>query len=210
MPTLPPQYPPAQTTFPTRLPPRAAPPASFPTTQQAHPMRVAVRPTGVKVIGIIAVLHASLALIGFVVSAIMLLASGTPVDPTMIAIKSNGFLYTWALGSSAIGFALAMLLLFAALALMSMRAWARKAMLLWALAWMFLNVGGIVINIAYHYPLLEQNANIAPQTVMLAKVMGLGSSALLGIAWPIVAIAYLRRASVKQAFERAASGGVVL
>src|SRR5687767_13005665 len=116
MATLPPQYPTGHQSIPPRYPPpvpQRAPgfagAAIAPPPLTAQSMRVTIRPTGVKVISIIGIVHASLALIGFVFSAIMLLASGNPIDPTMAAIKANGFLHTWALGSSMLGFALAML-----------------------------------------------------------------------------------------------------
>jgi len=166
-----------------------------------------VRPEAVKVIAILAIAHATCTLLWLVATAVMVLAAGKPADPTLSVVKTDGFLFTWSLGTSLISFALAMLLLFAATSLLSMKSWARRAMLLWAMAWIFLNVAGVVVNVKYLYPLM---AKTSVENATLAKSLGLFSAVVLGVAWPIAVIAFFQRKNIKNAFVEAASASAVL
>ena len=89
-----------------------------------------------------------------------------------------------------------------------MKQWARKALIFWALGWIFLSAAGIVVNFAYLYPLMSKT--MPHQTVLLAKAMGVAGGVVLGIAWPAVVIVYMQDKSVKQAFARAADGSAVI
>ena len=169
--------------------------------------KVVVRPEGVKVISVLAVAHSGATLLWLVAAAVMVLASGKPVDPTIAVAKSDGFLFTWTLGTSLVSFALAMLLLFAAMSLWSMRLWARRAMMLWAMAWIFLNIATLVVNVKYLYPRM---AAISTENATLAKTAQLFSGTVLGIAWPIAMIALIQTKKIRNAFAEAASAQAIL
>ena len=212
MPTRPPSYPTFEprTGF-TKTPAGGRGPGAGTKVAAAYtpmsPRKVAVRPEGVKIIAILATTHAVLTLLWLVACAVMVLAPGKPADPTIAIAKSDGFLFTWTLGTSLVSFALAMLLLFAATALLSMQSWARRGMMLWAMAWIFLNVAGVVVNVKYLYPLMGKTS---AEHATLARAAGLFSGIVLGVAWPIAMIALLQTKKFKHAFTQAASAQAVL
>ena len=182
-----------------------APPAAA--SAAASRPKVAVRPEVVKVVCVLAMAHAGATLLWLVASAVMVLASGKPVDPTIAVAKSDGFLFTWTLGTAAVSFALAMLLLFAAMSLWSMKSWARRAMMFWAMAWIFLNVAALFVNVKYLYP---QMGTVSVDHATLAKTAQLFSSVFLGVAWPVALIALFQTKKIKRAFVEAASASSLL
>ena len=209
-PNVPPPYPQRGSATPARVETRdagaaaALAPPPLPGDGRA---RVVVRPTSVKVLSLLGIIHASWIMAGVVLGLVMMLAPGDPKFSTMAVMKADSFLHTWSIGSSVVSLLLAVLLLLASIALRPMRSWARKGMIFWALAWLFLSAAGLVINLAYVYPLLEKSGRVTQESLMVAKLMGALSGVVLGIAWPGVIVFFLREKTIKEAFERAAVAG---
>src|SRR5437773_1938569 len=101
MATLPPSYP-------------SAAMAAGSTSMYAAPVRpvkLAIRPQGLKVIAMLGVVHASMALVSVVIALVVVLSSGKPALATLAAMKADGFLRAWLIGTSLLSFALGMVLL---------------------------------------------------------------------------------------------------
>jgi hypothetical protein len=183
----------------TRLPPTPAPPSIV--VGRAN-IPVVVRPTAIKIIAWAGIVHAVMIFMGLIMTLMRFTGQDRGVDHAVDAVRNSPFLIGWTLGTSVAAAVLALLLVLAAFAALSLRKWSRKALVVWAASWIALNVAELIVDCAVAFPAiakLNSGSSLPPNVELAAATMSL----VLGVLWPAYVAWYLRRADIKSLFNRA-------
>ena len=164
---------------------------------------VVVRPTGVKVIALAGIAQGVLTLMGLVMTGMKFGGMDKGADQIVDAVRNSRFLTGWMLGTSMAALALGLMLVLASMAALSLKRWARKGLVIWAVGWMLLNAANLSVNFMVLYPMLKKALPSMEQGLIAAAVA-------FGIVWPAVVIWYMGRKNVKAAFKRAEGGARLL
>jgi hypothetical protein len=166
---------------------------------------VVVRTLGLKILSVAGILHASLILMGIVVLLVMALGGDARVGMAVRTIKNgSGALWTWTLFALFTSFVLNAVLLYNAIATLSLIPWSERATKLWSAVWLALSVVAIVVNLGWVFPLLK---DAAPDRFSFARtliVTWLHIAA--GVGWPAFVLFYMNTRGVRQAYARVAGG----
>src|SRR4051812_13634636 len=176
----------------TYNPPPGFPPPGYPPqpplAQYAAPP-VAVRPVAVTVIAICGIIYASIGLLGIVFGVVTLfVVPGGGANPYTAALRDNHALLAWTIGSSAVGLVVTGLLLASSVGLLSLRPWARRGMIGWAVAAIVMGITGMIANWLWVHPMLEQvqrQQNVPEAVLMVSRVTSMCSGVVFGLVLPI-------------------------
>jgi hypothetical protein len=195
----------------TPQPSPAVEPPALPPPPFAPALRPAPRPTVVTVVAICGICWASITLLGALFGSVALfLPTGIP-NPVLDAMRTNRGLFTYSIISTLLGAAEAALLLAASIAALPLRPWARKGLIVWAVAKMVLSVVGQTINWFWVQPIVEaveRQQKMPEGMLIMARVFALVGVAILGVALPLVVIYLMTRRDVKSAFAGTTSASV--
>jgi hypothetical protein len=214
-PRRPPSYP-ASTYAPPRAPAAAQQSAAAPASRRpaplpatAQPSRssrdVVVRTLGLKLLSVAGILHASMILMLLVVLLVMALAGDARVALVMRTIKSNGMpLWTWTLFALFTSFVLGFVMLYNAIATLSLTPWSARATKLWSAVWLGLSLVAVVVNLGWVYPLLK---DVSPDRFTFGRTLiATWLHIAAGVIWPAFVLFYMNTRQVRQAYARVASG----
>jgi hypothetical protein len=215
---LPPSYP-----TPT-VPPRAGTAAAAPATKPAagarpaspprppapaytkRPARdVVVRTFGLKLLSVVGILQASMILMLLVVLLVMALGGDARVGMIVRTIKgSSTAVWSWTLFALFTSFVLGAVMLYNAIATLSLIPWSERATKLWSAVWLALSVVTVIVNLGWVYPLLRE---ASPDRFTFARTLAVTWLHLAaGVVWPAFVLFYMNTRHVKQAYARVASG----
>src|SRR6187397_460095 len=147
----------------SRTPATSQPAASRAASPPAPPVAghgrrdVVVRSNGIKLLSILGILHASIVLMALVVVLVMALGGDARIGLVITTIKNaSTLLWTWTLFAFFTSFVLGFVMLYNAIALLSLTPWSARAMKLWSGVWLGLSAIAIIVNLAWIYPLLRE------------------------------------------------------
>ena len=207
----PPQQPPrpvaggAATPAGKRGNPPTPPPVAATHAKQPAARGVVVRTFGLKVLSCAAILHASLVLMAIVVLLVMALGGDARVGLVVRTIKNqSAALWTWTLFALFTSFVLGSVLLYSAIATLSLIPLSQRATKLWSAAWLALSVAAIVVNLGWVYPLLKE---ASPDRFTFARTLAATWLHIAaGVIWPAFVLVYMNTRGVRQAYARVAGG----
>ena len=182
-----------------------APPAVAPAYASRRARGVVVRTLGLKILSVAGILHASLVLMGIVVLLVMGLGGDARVGMAVRTIKDgSSALWTWTLFALFTSFVLNAVLLYNAIATLSLIPWSARATKLWSAVWLATSVVAIVVNLGWVFPLLK---DAAPDRFSFARTLIVTWLHIaLGVIWPAFVLFYMNSRSVRQAYARVAGG----
>jgi hypothetical protein len=161
-------------------------------------------PTSVKVLSILGILFSAFGVLGILTAGVMLVASGfLPDEMTQPEIDNDlGYLIgSWIL--LAISLPLTLLLFFASVGSLSLKPWARRGMLIYAVITILQGVAYFLFTFFYVLPLM---LSVLPPNdpnrigVVGGVVIGVFGT-IIGMVYPIFVICYFTRPHVVDAFR---------
>ena len=210
----PPSYPTPTATPPPSPRPRAGqtpaaahptPPASGYTPHASRRSDVVVRTLGLKLLAVVGILHASTILMGLVVILVMALGGDARVGLVIRTIKQASTpLWTWTLFALFTSFVLGFVMLYNAIATLSLTPWSQRATKLWSAVWLGLSLIAVIVNLGWIYPALK---DASPERFSFARTLiATWLHIAVGVIWPGIVLFYMNTRPVKQAYARVASG----
>jgi hypothetical protein len=166
---------------------------------------VVMRTLGLKLLSVVGILHASLILMALVVILVMAVGGDARVAQIIKTIKdSSVLLWTWTLCTLATSFVLGAVMLYNAIATLSLTPWSERATKVWSAVWLALSVVALAINLGWIYPLLKEASPDRFNFGRLLIVTWVHIAA--GVIWPGIVLFYMNTRHVKQAYARVAGG----
>jgi len=140
-----------------------------------------------------------------VVVLVMALGGDARVGLVITTIKNaSTLLWTWALFAFFTSFVLGFVMLYDAIALLSLTPWSARAMKLWSGVWLGLSAIAIIVNLAWIYPLLRE---ASPDRFSVARtLLATALHVSVGVLWPGLVLLYMNTRHVKNTYARIASG----
>jgi hypothetical protein len=186
------QYPPGQ--YPAQYVPGYASPG----------MAVASpRPTSVTVLAILGIIFGGFGTLCSPAALIpFFLDMPGPKNPVMEAMKSDGTLMAWTLGSTLVGWIMAIVLLSASIAALKLKEWARKTLAIYAVAAFVTGAINLVFTLTVMNPKMAEiigNDPAAKSAMAMQTVFTLIGFAI-GMIFPAFLLFYMTRPHVKAAF----------
>jgi hypothetical protein len=177
----------------------------------ASPSRKA-RPTSVTVIAILAIIFASLVVLGTLCSLPQYLGVKFSPNPVIDRVRDDSFLLAVSISSMVIGFALAVVELYGGIGLLSLRRSARSLMIGYAWTKLVISIIEIGFTFLLVNPRMEKliasavSGGFSPQMQSMMKMgMYAGTiAAIVFLVWPILILYYLKRPHVEAAFTSGA------
>jgi hypothetical protein len=211
----PPSYPtPAST--PAR-PPRSAPIPPAPTAAPPRPPApssarrndVVVRTLGLRLLSIVGILHASMILMALVVILVMALGGDARIALIAKTIRDIGAMpWTWTLFSVFASFVLGFVMLYNAIATLSLTPWSERATKLWSTAWLGMSLFSVIVNVGWIVPALR---DASPDRFTFGRMLfATCAHVAAGIIWPGIVLFYMNTRGVKQAYARVKSGAAAM
>jgi hypothetical protein len=182
-----------------------APPAVAPAYANRPARGIVVRTLGLKILSVAGILHASLILMGIVVLLVMGLGGDARVGMAVRTIKDgSSALWTWTLFALFASFVLNAVMLYNAIATLSLIPWSERATKLWSAVWLAMSVVAIVVNLGWIFPLLK---DAAPDRFSFARTLIVTWLHIaLGVICPAFVLFYMNSRGVRQAYARVAGG----
>jgi hypothetical protein len=211
----PPSYPvPASAPAPVPARPRSAgsvsanppaPPHAYATATSSRRSDVVVRTFGLKLLSVVGILHASVILMALVVILVMALGGDARIGLAIKTIKQTStLLWTWTLFALFTSFVLGFVLLYNAIATLSLTPWSERTTKLWSVIWLALSLVAVTVNLGWIYPVLKE---ASPDRFGFARTLILTCLHIaVGVMWPGFVLFYMNTRPVKRAYARVASG----
>jgi hypothetical protein len=186
--------------------PYGEPPHALGYGQYGYPPPGPRRPTSVTVIAIFAIIVGVLGLLGVAVQFLQVLVPqafqfGGP-NPVNDLMRTDPVIATWVGVMTGAGGILAILELAGGIGALSLKPWARRALLFYAIGAILIGLVGTIFNIMVMVPKLSQIPQNRPEvklTVQLMPIMTIGGF-LLGLILPVCVLIFMTRPKVKAAF----------
>lgn len=165
------------------------------------------RPTSVTVIAIIAIIWGSLAVLGGLCTLPQYLGMRLAPNPAMDAMNSDSLVLGFNVGAIGIGFILGIILLTGGIGALSLKPFARRLLLGYAIAQIAFYLLSLPVQIAVVYPRMMQaaeaklGANTPVVTGMRIGFFGGVAFGLITMIWPALILYFMTRPHVKAAFE---------
>lgn len=167
------------------------------------------RPTSVTVMAIVGIIFGAIGVTCMPLAMVPYFIQLGPPNPVIDAVKNDQVLFGWMIISLPIHFVLSIVLLPGSIGALSLKVWARKALMFWSIASLVMVVMGLTFNVLLMFPKLQQiqaqNPNRPGAAAATGMTAGIGG-AIVGMLVPILMLYYMTRPHVKQAF---ANGGVI-
>ena len=197
-----------QPAAPTKLgaaPAVPPPPRVAPAYGKRAAQDVVVRTMGLKVLSVAGILHASLILMGVVVLLVMAMGGDARVALVIRTIKDgNTGLWTWTLFALFTSFVLNAVMLYNAIATLSLIPWSERATKLWSAVWLALSLAAVIVNLGWIFPLLK---DASPDRFSFARTLIVTWLHIAsGVIWPALVLFYMNSRGVRQAYARIAGG----
>jgi hypothetical protein len=213
----PPNYPTPSTTpaRPSRAAP-TAPPANItpapprpPAPVPARRNDVVVRTLGLRLLSIVGILHASTILMALVVILVMALGGDARIALIATTIRNIGATpWTWTLFSLFASFVLGFVMLYNAIATLSLTPWSERATKLWSAAWLGMSLVSLIVNLGWIGAALR---DASPDRFTFARMLlATCAHVTAGIIWPGIVLFYMNTRTVKQAYARMKSGAAAM
>ena len=195
---------------PQKQPPQQQPKTAAPRAgaSSARATGVVVRPWGLRLLSAGSIVHASLILMAVVVLGVMALGGDARVGLAMKALRQSTVVWCWTLFFVATSFVLGFVLLYNAIGTLSLTPWSQRTAKLWAIVWMALASVGLLVNLAWAYPMLKEASPGHFSFGRLLIVTWLHIAG--GIIWPAFVLFYMNSRTVKQAYARLAGGAAAI
>jgi hypothetical protein len=171
------------------------------------------RPTSVTVIAIFTIIFGVIGLLGvafqflqFLVPQAMQFGGPNPVNDLM---RTDPVIATWMGVMAGAGGILALMELIGGVGALSLKPWARKALLFYATGAIVAGLAGTVFNVVVMIPKLSQIPQNRPEvkmTIQLMPIMTIGGF-LIGLILPVCVLIFMTRPKVKAAFAGQAPPG---
>jgi hypothetical protein len=187
--------------------PSMPPPSGYEPTPLAYQVPVPpLRPTSVSVIAIIGIVLASLGLICTPFALIpFFMTSAAAQNPQIQMMHDSKPLMAWTIGSLAINFVLAILLLAASIGSLRLSAWARKGMIAWAIASSAMAIIGTAVQCVFVLPQLlakMNSGNPADYGAAIGGIVGAVFGIIFSLILPAFILVYYRKPHVVDAFAQ--------
>jgi hypothetical protein len=177
--------------------------------QTPYTPRPSPRPTSVTVLAIIGIVFGGLFVLckPFGLLPLVMPNMGPP-NPALDVLRTDGMLRALTIGGVLVGLPVSILLLASSIACLSLKSWARKGMLSYAVIAIVLSALTFVAQVIWVIPKMkaiqqQQMANI-PNAAFLAEMTGVPITAvefLIRLIFPACILFYFTRPHVKAAFE---------
>jgi hypothetical protein len=212
----PPSYPtPAS---PPARPPRSAPipptssavaPPRPPAPASARRSDVVVRTLGLRLLSIVGILHASMILMALVVILVMALGGDARIALIGKTIREAGAMpWTWTLFSLFASLVLGFVMLYNAIATLSLTPWSERATKLWSAAWLGMSLVSLIVNLGWIVPALR---DASPDRFSFARMLlATCAHVAAGVIWPGIVLFYMNTRGVKQAYARMKGGAAAM
>ncbi|MEA2734633.1 MAG: hypothetical protein QOE14_1084, partial [Humisphaera sp.] len=166
---------------------------------------VVVRSTGLRLLSILGILHASLVLMAVVVILVMAAGGDARIASISQTIRQAGtILWTATLFTLATSFVLGFVMLYNAIGTLSLTPWSQRAMKLWSGVWLALSLAALIVNLGWIYPALKL---ASPERFTFARLLLVTWFHIaVGVIWPGAVLFYMNTRHVKQAYARVAGG----
>jgi hypothetical protein len=182
---------------------------TYPTGQQPYmqqpPMSGPIRPASVTVI----------AIIGIVFGGVMLLCKPLGLawlfvpQPNNPGVELQKQMMGWSVASGVLGIGLSLLLLVCSIGLLSLKPWARKGILGYAVLAVVMNVANLVVSLMWMGPMMEeiqrqQGPNAPAGMTNIMQTAGTGFAVvffLITMIYPLVVWYYMTRPEIVGLFE---------
>ena len=186
-------------------PPR--PPAPAPASARRN--EVVVRTLGLRLLSIVGILHASMILMALVVILVMALGGDARIALIAKTIRDTGaFPWTWTLFFLFASFVLGFVMLYNAIATLSLTPWSERATKLWSTAWLAMSLVGVIMNLGWIGPALR---DASPDRFTFGRILlATCAQVVAGIVWPGIVLFYMNTRGVKQAYARVKSGAAAM
>ena len=170
------------------------------------------RPTSVTVFAVLGIIFGSLGVLGMLCSIPQYFGLQLAPNPMMDGIRKDPLLLTVTLGSLIVGFVMSVWLLVASIGMLSLKTWARKAMVRYGIVYLVTSILSIILSLSVTNPRMRQvteqsmqsNAQLnTPQmkTIMRYSSYGGVCFAVVFLLWPILIIYFMSKPHVKSAFH---------
>ena len=164
------------------------------------------RPTSVTVIAVFTIIFGILGLMGVTVQFLQIIVPdvfqfGGP-NPVNDLMRNDRLIAFWSGAMAGAAGILALLELAGGIGVLSLKPWARKALLSYAVGAIVAGLVGTIFNITVMMPKLSQIPQNRPEvrmTIQLMPIMTIGGF-LLGLILPVCVLIFMTRAKVKAAF----------
>lgn len=193
--------------------PYSPPPHALGYGQYAYAPPGPRRPTSVTVIAVFTIIFGILGLIGVTFQLVQVFIPqafqfGAP-NPVTDVMRTDPVIATWTVATSAAGGVLAIVELAGGVGAMSLKPWARKALLTYAVAVILIGLIGVVFNFAIVLPRLSQIPQNRPEVKMAIQIMpySAGCGVVVGMILPVCVLVYMNRPNVKAAFAAQGAAG---
>jgi hypothetical protein len=161
------------------------------------------RPTSVTVLAIIGIILGGIGTLctPFALIPLVMDMPG-PKNPVIQAMKDDGTLMAWTLGSSLLGWVMAIVLLSASIAALKLKEWARKALVFYAAAAFVINTISLVFTLAVLNPKMAALIGNDPATKSAMAMQSVFTliGFVIGLIFPAFVLLYMTRPHVKAAF----------
>ena len=161
------------------------------------------RPTSVTVLAIIGIILGGLGTLcsPFALMPFFMEMPG-PKNPVIEAMKDDGTLMGWTVGSTVVGWLMAIVLLSASIAALKLKEWARKTLLVYAVTAFVTGVIGLVFTIAVMNPKMAaaMGNDPAAKSAMAVQTVSTLVGFVVGLILPSFLLFYMTRPHVKAAF----------
>jgi hypothetical protein len=184
----------------------APPQPHFPAAPARLPQAggVVVRPTGLKILSVGGILHASLVLMALVVVGVMALGGDARLAMMIKTVRQSTGVWCWTLFALATSFVLGFVMLYNAVGTLSLTPWSLRTSRLWAGVWLGLSALTLLVNLAWTYPMLKQSM---PHHFTFGRLLIVTWLQIFaGIVWPGIVLFYMNTRTVKQLYARLAGG----
>jgi hypothetical protein len=158
------------------------------------------RPTSVTVIAIIGIVLGGLGSLCMPFALIPYFVNLGMPNPVIDAIKNDDALFGWTIFSTVVSWALAILELTCSIGSLSLKEWARKGLLGWAVASLAMALVGTILNFLWLFPKMNALTGPAAPGAQIGQYVGMGVGVLLGVALPLVVLYFFTRPKVVAAF----------
>lgn len=171
------------------------------------------RPTSITVIAVFAIILGAIGLCGAIMQVVQVVAGkafefGGP-NPVNDLMRNDPFLSVWNIVTVVVGSILGLLLLVGGIASLSLKEWARKSLLIYAVGTIIFGLIGVVVNFAVVVPRMASLPQDRPEVQLTVKLMpwfAVGGL-VIGLILPVCILIFMTRPRVKAAFAGLAFPG---
>jgi hypothetical protein len=148
-------------------------------------------------------------LMALVVILVMALGGDARIALIAKTIRNVGAApWTWTLFSLFASFVLGFVMLYNAIATLSLTPWSERATKLWSAVWLGMSLVSVIVNLGWIAPALR---DASPDRFTFARMLlATCAQVAAGIIWPGIVLFYMNTRAVKQAYARMKSGAAAM